>query len=125
MAGRKIEEGSQKWELKNYVWRGKGEKSALTGKQVRPVVALDTNGKYHAGLRNWSYYSNGRPGDALYHHAACGSRAEAITRANGMCSEWASAHREVKADMKRCQSAAAKYGTASRSAPGKSHNLRH
>jgi hypothetical protein len=112
---RKVEEGTrQAWELKNYVWRGEGEKSALTGKQVRPIVAQDTAGQYHAGLRNWSYNAKDKATGALYHHSGCSSRAEAISRSQGMCKEWASAHRELASDMKK--SAAQKYGSVSRQA---------
>lgn len=115
MAIRKIEEGTgQAWELKSYVWRGKGEKSALTGRQVRPIVAMDSAGLYHAGLRNWSYYGAGKAADALYHHAASRKRSEAIGKAHGMCGEWVKAHRDVKADMSRSKNAAEKYGAIPR-----------
>lgn len=121
MASRQISEwpGSA-WELKSYVWRGKGEKSVLTGKQVRPIVAADKEGKYHAGLRNWSYNGNGKATEALYHHAGCSNRAEAISRAQGMCKEWVAAHRELASDIRRServsakQSAAQKYGAIGR-----------
>jgi hypothetical protein len=129
VARRKIESDSgRSWELKAYEWRGRGEKSALTGKEVRPFVAVDTAGKYHAGLRNWSYYANGNAGEALYHHAGCASRAEAISRAQGMCKEWVAAHRELAADMKRAPkyrvSAAAKYGSPASARQDQQRELR-
>lgn len=131
MAIRKIEQNAgQAWELKSYVWRGKGEKSALTGRQVRPIVARDSAGLYHAGLRNWSYYGKGRAGDALYHPAASRKRSEAIGKAHGMCKEWVAAHRELAADVKRAgrfsrqkQSAAERYGSVSPVQPARSSSL--
>jgi hypothetical protein len=131
VASRKMEEWPQRsWELKEYSWRGRGEKSPLTGKQVRPVVAMDEEGRYHSGLRNWSYYANGKATDALYHHSGCSSRAEAISRARGMCKEWVAAHRELASDMKQAQrfarkaSAAEKYSRVSRAEPVASRELR-
>ncbi len=130
MASRKMEEWPQRsWALNKYSWRGRGEKSPLTGKQVRPIVAMDKEGRYHSGLRNWSYYANGKAADALYHHSGCSSRAEAISRAQGMCKEWVAAHRELASDMKRSErlsskrSVAQKYGSVSRQAAVKEHHL--
>jgi hypothetical protein len=126
-----MEEWPQRsWELNKYSWRGRGEKSPLTGKQVRPIVAMDKEGQYHSGLRNWSYYANGKAADALYHHAASPTRSEAIGKAQAMCREWVAAHRELASDVKQAQrfsrkaSAAQKYGHIGRAEPVVSRELR-
>jgi hypothetical protein len=113
MASRKV----QRWpgdsfELRAYAWRGKGEKSELTGKHIRPIVAMDSKGLYHSGVRNWSESANAKASDALYHPMKSHQKEYAIERAEHMCKVEVERHSELKGlwdESRKQQSPAVKY----------------
>lgn len=113
MASRNV----QRWpgdsfELRAYAWRGKGEKSELTGKRIRPIVATDDKGLYHAGIRNWSESANAKASDALYHPMKSHQKEYAIERAEHMCKVEVERHSELKRlrdESRKQQTAAVKY----------------
>jgi hypothetical protein len=113
MAKRRITEKLGKdWELKGYAWRGDCEKSALTGKQIRPVVAVDSEGKFHSGVRNGEH--DGKRRGTLYWPQATPDRIDAVALAQWMWKQCVAQHRDLANDIGRDRnmraSASERYG---------------
>ena len=83
------------------------------GKRIRPIVATDDKGLYHAGIRNWSEASNANARDALYHPMKAQHLDYAIERAEHMCKVEVERHRELnKLVSGHRRGAAEKYGAS-------------
>jgi hypothetical protein len=113
MAKRQIFGGPGKdWELTGYAWRGDRERSALTGKQIRPVVAVDSEGQFHSGVRNREH--DGKRRETLYHQQATPHRTEAVALAQWMSRQCLADHQELANDIERYRQqrsgAAERYG---------------
>ena len=113
MATRQIREWpGNAFTLTRYAWKGKGQKSELTGKCIRPIVAVDDKGLYHSGIRNWSENTNAKSKDALYHPMKSHHKEYAIERAEHMCKVEVERHSELKGlwdESRKMQSPAQKY----------------
>lgn len=119
MRRRKIEVwGEEGWTVKQYAWRGACVKSPISHANMRGVVALDENGYYRPGVRNWEWHTPDRVHKTIYEpYAKFRGKPDAILAANEMLDKNMAKHHDdletIKGDphlQKRMQTAAKKYG---------------
>src|SRR5579884_93231 len=85
------------WDLREYSWRGKCVKSPLNGNNMRAIVARDTQGWYHPGLRNTGSHPDAKTvyeDFTRYQH-----KTQAIGRAEAMLVYELDAHRQTQAHL--------------------------